>query len=145
MQAQVNDECNSWFATTACALARMGHFEMDRIEAKKARVDSRGSTFKKPNVAQQTKPQQLQPAVAGLVPHSRLKKARNLDDLKVELPFRGMKDEEIPKSTSDRKSSLKQLEFKRLLAAGVEGEAAAEQAKQCFWKESTAPFKLNDD
>jgi len=123
----------------------MGHFEMDRIDAKKTRVEADGSKFKKQNVAQQTKQQQLQPAITGLIPYGKLVKARNMEDLRIEFLFRGVPEEEIPKKISDQKAKLKQLEFNRLLSFGMEGKAASEQAKKYFMKLSTAPFKLNAD
>jgi len=145
MRDQVNNECDSWFATTAHSLARMGHFEMDRVDAKTTRVADQGLSFKKQNVAQQTKPQQLMPAITGLMPFGKLVKARNHDDLKVELLFREMPEADVPESITDRKAKLKQHEFNRLVSVGMEGKAAAEQAKKCFMKLSDAPFKLNDD
>jgi len=145
LRNQLNREYDSWFASTAYSLARMGHFEMDRIDAKKTRVEADGSKFKKQNVAQQTKQQQLQPAITGLIPYGKLVKARNMEDLRIEFLFRGVPEEEIPKKISDQKAKLKQLEFNRLLSFGMEGKAASEQAKKYFMKLSTAPFKLNAD
>jgi len=142
---QVNNEYDSWFATTAYSLARMGHFEMDRIDTKKTRVDNQGGKFKIQNVAQQMKPQQLQPAITGLIPYGKLVKSRNHEDLKIELLFRKVQETEIPESITDRKTKLKQLELDRLVSAGMEARAAAAQAKKYFQKQSEAPFKLNDD
>jgi len=141
---QVNREYDSWFAATAYSLARMGHFEMDRIDDKKTRIDNQGPTFKPQNVAQQTKPQQLQPAITGLIPYSRLKKARNFEDLTVELLLRGVAEDQIPKLCSDGKRTLQQHEFNRLVKAGMEAKLATTQAKTYFQKQSNARFKLSD-
>ena len=145
MRNQVNNEHNSWFATTAYSLARTGHFEMERIDAKIARVDDQGVKFKKQNVAQQTKQQQLQPAITGLIPCGKLTKVRNMLDLEEELLFRDLPLAEIPASITERKAKLKQIEFNRLVAVGMEAKTAAEQSKKYFMKLSEAPFKLRDD
>jgi len=80
-----------------------------------------------------------------LIPYGKLTKARNLDDYKVELMFRGMPEDQVPKNITERKNALKQLEAKRLIDNGVDKALAEEQAKQHFMKQSTAPFKMTDD
>jgi len=127
-------------------LSNEGHFQVERKEAKKTNIDDNGDVFKRQNVAQQPKPQQLQPAITGLLPHSKLVKKRNLDDLKTELLFRDVPEDVIPKSITDRKDTLRLHESWRLMHEdNVDEDAATDQADTHFRNLSTAPFKLNDD
>ena len=71
-RSQVNKEHDSWFAACSYALSKRGHFEQDRIDAKKTRVESQGVVFKCQNVAQQTKQQHLIPAITGMIPYGKL-------------------------------------------------------------------------
>jgi len=79
-----------------------------------------------------------------LIPYGKLVKARNFDDYKVELTCHGVPEAQVPKSITDRKTMLKQLELKRLTDAGVNETTAKTQADKCFQKQSGAPFKLSD-
>jgi len=142
IRTQVNNEHNSWFAACAYSLSSQGHFEQDRIDAKKTKVDTMGSKFKKPNQAQKTKQQHLMPAVTGLVPCGKLVKSRHMEDLKTELLYRGVKTEDVPKKITNRKQLLQELELNRLIEEGMEKPQAATQAKKHFKVLSTAPFKL---
>jgi len=52
---------------------------------------------------------------------------------------------DVPKSRTERKTLLKQLETKRLMEAGVEAKPDKEQANKHFMKQSEAVFKLSDE
>jgi len=109
-------------------------------------VDTQGSKFKRPNVTQQKEARQKpMPALTGLIAFSKLVQARNMLDLEEELLFRGVHIDEIPKSVSNRKKTLQDLETQRLIEGGMDKDQAAEQGKQHFKKQSNAPFKLKDD
>ena len=77
-----------------------------------------------------------------MIPYGKLTKARNMDDYKVELLHRGVAEDDIPKSITDRKNKLKDLELKRLKDAGIDEKAAKTQADKHFQKQSAAPFKF---
>lgn len=136
-------EYEARLATMSCALSSDGHFKTERVDAKKANVDDKGPKHKKPNMAQQTKKQYRTSAVTGLIPYGKLVKARNMQDLEVELLFRGVPDDAIPASVSDRKDMLKQLEFERLMSdCGMSEQDAI--GHKAFKKQSSAPFRLTD-
>ena len=121
-----------------------GHSKHERAEQKRAVVDDTGSTFKKPNVHQQLKPQTKTYEVAGLIPHGMLVKARNMQDLEEELLFRGVKVEDLPEKVNDRKSKLKVLEAQRLV--DQENMTTKDAAKHRAFKPlSAARFKLTDE
>ena len=124
-------------------LMKQGHFRDDRIESKRAGVDERGATFKRPNVHQQLKAQTLTSTVTGLTPCGKLKKARNMLDLEEELLFRHIPVEEISPLFTERKDMLKCCEIERLVEEGIREEDAANL--KTFKKQSNAPFKLTDD
>jgi len=140
---QVDNAYDARLAQIQYSLQR-GHFKNDRIEAKRNNVDELAPKYKRPNVAQQQKAQQLTPAVTGLIPYGKLVKKRNMEDLQDELLHRGVEPEDVPKSITDRKKMLQDLEMQRLLEAGMEQQAATEQSKKHFLKQSDAPFKLDD-
>jgi len=83
------------------------------------------------------------PAVTGLIPYGKLVIARNMDDLRVELEFRGVAPADVPDAITKRKELLKAFETQRLIAAGV--SAAVAEAKKEFMMQSAAPFKLTAD
>ena len=120
-----------------------GHFKIERVAAKKSVVDDTGSNYKKPNVAQQIKPQTKTYQVTGLVPYGKLVQARNMDDLRIELLFRGVEERDIPTQVTARKDKLKVLESERLIEE--ENMTAQDATKhKAFKKLSDAPFRLTD-
>ena len=139
---QVNGECDNRFRFVSTCLTRRGHFSEIRAAKKRATVDERGPVFKKQNVAQQLRPQQQTPAVTGKVPYGKLVRARNMEDLAVELLHRGVDD--IPASITKRKDLLKKLEAERLVRECDMHPRDAAVHKE-FKKLSDAPFKLTDD
>jgi len=121
---------------------KQGHFRDERIDTKKSKVNELGSKHKKPNVNQGLKKQTLTPAVTGLIPYGKLKKARNMLDLEEELLFRHVPIEEIPALFTHRKDMLQNLEIERLTEEGCREEDAA--ALKTFKKQSEAEFKVTD-
>jgi len=131
--------------TVVHLLSQEGHFKTERIDAKKSKVDTQGSKFKRPNVTQQKEARQKpMPALTGLIAFSKLVQARNMLDLEEELLFRGVHIDAIPKSVSNRKKTLQDSETQRLTEGGMDEDQAAEQGKQHFKKQSNAAFDLGD-
>jgi len=116
------------------------HFRKARVQSKKAKVDGNVSKFKKQSVNQESKPQTKMPVVTGLIPYGKLLKARNYKDLKVELMFRGVKEEDVPVSITKHKDLLKTLEGKRMVMEGMHPDDAFKL--KTFKKQSRAPFSL---
>lgn len=146
LRNQVNREHDSWFAVCAYALSKRGHFEQDRIDSKKTRVESQGSVFKRQNVAQQTKQQHLMPAVTGMVPCGKLVQSRNMVDLEEELLFRGAPIEDMPKQITFRKTWLMENERSRLMEEeSMDAKQAEDRSERLFKVLSAAPFKLTKD
>jgi len=141
---QIDNEYEARFATISYALSSEGHFKTERIDAKKANVDDKGVKFKRQNVSQKTKKRYQTAAVTGLIPHGKLVKARNMDDLRIELLSRDVPEDVVPDSITERKEMLKQLEVERLMSDCGVPEADALAHKE-FKKMSNAPFKLTDD
>ena len=141
---QIDNAHSARLAQVQCSL-KQGHFKHERIEAKKDNVESGGDKCKRPNVAQQVREQHQTAAVSGLVQFGKLVKARNMDDLKTELLHRGVANEAVPKSMTERKKMLQELESRRLVDEGMDESKASEQAKRFFKKQSSAPFKTTDD
>jgi len=81
--------------------------------------------------------------VSGLVPYGKLVIKRNLEDLLVELLFRGAEDEDIPSNIKGRITLLKEYETRRLLEAENMSQCDAVKHK-AFRKQSGASFKLTD-
>ena len=141
---QVDKQYDQQFNAVMYSLSQ-GHFKQERIDFKKDNVDDKGSKCKKPNAVQQAGAvQQLMPAVTGLIPFGKLVKKRNLNDLKIELLYRNVPENQIPKSITERKNMLQDQECKRLIGEGVEQVVAMAQSKKHFKKQSAAPFKLVD-
>jgi len=138
------DEYKQRFKKVEALMTKKGHFKQERTAQKTVQFDSTASKHKKPNVNQQAKAQQQTPAVTGLIPYGKLVKSRNMEDLKTELLHRGVAADKVPKSITDRKNMLKELELKRLKDAGIDVTAAKAQADKHFQKQSAAPFKLTD-
>lgn len=141
IQWKRNADYSERFARVSRALKEQ-HFSEERAEAKRAKVDATGDTYKPPNVYQQPRQQDLTAAVSGLIPYGKLVKARNMADLEEELLFRHVPIEEIPKGITERKDMLKEMEDMRLTWEGVNPEDAV--ALKTFKKLSNAPFKLSD-
>jgi len=80
-----------------------GHFREDhRIDDKKTTIDTEGIVCKKQNKSEQPKQQTITAAVRGfLVPFGKVVQKRNMDDLEIELLFRGMDEEEMPTKASE--------------------------------------------
>jgi len=97
---QEDNQCDARFNQIWHCLTQ-GHFKSERIDAKEARVDDTGGKFKKPNVAQQMKPQTKMPETSGLVPCGKLVQSRNMNDLRIELLFRGVKEGDMPLLVTD--------------------------------------------
>jgi len=130
------------------SLSPQGHYKEDRVEAKKAKVDDDGSTFKKQNATQKTHvPQHETPAVTGLIPYSKLtlKGDGHMDGLQAELCFRGVTQADIPKNITARKELLKTMETQRLQDAGVPLQESQALGKKHFKLMSTFVFKFGDD
>jgi len=140
---QVDNAHDARLAQIQHSLQR-GNFKNDRIKAKRNNVDELEPKCKRPNVAQQQKAQELTPAVTGLIPCDKLVKKRNMEDLQDKLLCCGVEPQDVPKSITDRKKMLQDLESQRLLDAGIEQQAATEQSKKHFLKQSDAPFKLTN-
>jgi len=120
-----------------------GHFKVERVQAKKDVVNTTGFKYKKPNIAQQIRPQTKTYQVKGLVPYGKLVQARNMDDLRIELLFRGISEEDIPAKVSGGKEKLKLLECERLI--NEENMTAQDAAKhKAFKRLSEAPFELTE-
>ena len=142
---QIDNVHEARFAQIMCALSAEGHFKIERIEAKKANVDDKGDKFKRQNVSQRIPKQRHKTAaVSGLIPCGKLVKARNMEDLKIELLFRDVPEDVVPDSITERKDWLKMLEAERLMMdyGMPESDAIAHKA---FKKLSAAPFLLTDD
>jgi len=141
---QVERQCDQKINTAMCSLS-LGHFKQKQIDFKKENINAKGSKFKRQNAAQQAGAMQhVMPVVKGLIPCSKLIKRQNLDDLKVDLLFRGVKEDVIPKSITDRKNELRKLELMWLRVVGVEEAAAKKQADSHFQMQSFALFELED-
>jgi len=143
---QVGSQCDSQFNTVSHALTKQGHFQQERCELKRTQVDEEGIKFKRQNVAQQTKQQHLMPMVTGLIPHGKLftTKEGHMDDLKTELLFRCVPEDQIPSGTTERKSMLKIHEHWRLLEEeGADDATAKTQSDKHFKNQSGAPFKID--
>jgi len=139
---QEDRECNARHNQIRHSLAK-GHFKIDRVEAKRSVVDDIGSNYKKPNVAQQIKPQTKTYQVTGLVPCGKLVQARNMDDLRIELLHRGVEPQDVPPQVTARKDKLRILESERLIEE--ENMTAQDATKhKAFKKLSDAPFRLTD-
>jgi len=139
---QTNGEYDNRFKFVATCLTRKGHFSEVRAAKTRATVDQKGPVYKKQNVAQQLRPQHQTPAVTGKIPYGKLVRKRNMNDLAMELAFRGV--DQIPESITKRKDLLRKLEAERLISeCGVETRDAATHKE--FKKLSDAPFKLHDD
>ena len=66
-----------------------------------------------------------------------------MQDLEVELLFRGVPGDAVPASVTERKEMLKQLEVERLvLECGASEQTAV--SHKAFKKQSSAPFRLTD-
>jgi len=135
---------NGRLEALAYSLSSKGHFRVDRLDTKKTAVDVQGVRFKKPNTAQQVKPQQNTSAVTGRIAYGKLTKKRNMQDMEVELLHRGVDQGDVPTGITDRKALLKELETKRLVEVGGMPQAEAEEQK-AFLVLSSAEFKLTDD
>ena len=118
------------------------HFSQDRTQSKRSKVDDQGSKFKKQSANQEMKLQSKTAAVTGLIPYGKLVKAKHMEDLKVELIFRGVPEEEVPVSITERKELLKTLEGERMVMEGMNHDDAF--ALKTFKKQSRAPFNLVD-
>jgi len=140
---QIDNEHEARIATISRSLSTAGHFKQDRLDDKKAKINDKGSKCKQQNVSQQATRQHKTSAVSGLAPHGKLVKARNMDDLRIELLHRNVPEEVISDKMSERKEMSKMLEMERLvMECGVpESDALAYKA---FKKLSNAPFKLSD-
>jgi len=90
-----------------------------------------------------TKEQDKTAAATGLVPYGKLVKKRNLEDLRVELEFRGLEPNGVPALTSERVKALKELETQRLIDQENLSRLDANKHK-AFRIQSTALFKLID-
>jgi len=122
---------------------KQGHFKKERVDAKKSKVEEIGFKCKPLNAAQQAKPQTKTPEVSGLIPYGKLVQARNFDDLKRELEFRGIEPEDVPDLVSLRVKKLKELESKRLIEH--DNMTPLDAAKHKAFKIlSTAKFRLRD-
>lgn len=139
-------ECDQKINTVVCSLSsKAGHFKAAPIDAKKAATDDKAAKFKQPNATQQAGAEQLLlPAATGLTPFGKHVQARNMLDLEEELLFHDIPIDEIPKTMTKRKKMLQDLELQRLLEAGMEQQAASEQSKKHFMKESEVVFLLAD-
>ena len=99
---ELDCECSQRLDTVVHLLSQEGHFKMERIDAKKSKVDTQGSKFKRPNVTQQKEARQKpMPALTGLIAFSKLVQARNMLDLEEELLFRGGNSQECAKPKED--------------------------------------------
>jgi len=126
------------------ALMTNEHFKQERTTQKIVHFESTASKHKKQNKNQAMREQQKTPAVSGLTPCGKLTKARNMLDLEEELLFRGVPIDDVPKSITERKNQLKELESRRLMDVGVGSSVAKDQSKKLFVKQSNAPFRLSD-
>ena len=106
-------------------MTKKGHFKQEQTAQKIVRFESTSIKCKRPNKNQAVKPQQQTLAATGLIPCGKLAMARNVEDCKVELMFRGMKEEDVPVSITERKNELRKLELKRLPDAGALDAAKA--------------------
>jgi len=140
---QEDHEHDVRIAQLSHSLASAGHFKNERIEAKIAKVDEKGAQCKKQNVAQAVREQDKTATVTGLVPYGKLVIKRNLEDLLVELRFRGAEEEEIPPNIKGRIELLKKHETKRLMEAENMSQRDAVKHR-AFRKQSGAPFNLID-
>jgi len=140
---QVNNSHEARVATIQHALSTAGHFKIDRIEAKKTKVESQGAKHKKQNISQQTVRQFKTAAVTGLIPYGKLTKARNMLDLEEELLSRGVPIDVLPEKIGERKDMLKLLEMERLMdEVGMSEQDAIDH--KAFKKLSNASFNLSD-
>jgi len=140
--ANCGDRLNS---VLSCLQA--GHFRHARIDDKKARVDNKGSSFKKPNVIQKQKPQQQTPTVSGLIPCGKRfqNKDGHVDGLQAELLERGVPLEDIHKlRITARKDKLKELEVECLMNEGVPQKSPEELGRKHFKVLSNAMFNMMD-
>jgi len=143
---QVGMEHGAHFNQMLHALTAQGHFAQERTEAKRNQLEEVGVKHKKQNKSQQTKQQHLMPAITGLIPFGKLFAAKDghVNDLKTELLFRDVPEEETPASITERKEILKLLELERLQwDEDMDEPKAKAQANKCFKRLSNAPFKVD--
>jgi len=80
--------------------------------------------------------------VSGKTACSKLTRARNMEDLEMELVHRGV--DKVPSSITNRKNTLRKLEAERLIREHDMPPKEAANHKE-FKPLSDAPFKLCDD
>jgi len=140
-----DNECFQRFYTVRHAL-KEGHFQEERIDQKKTRIDEQGIRHKKQNAAQQMKQQHLMPHISGLMPCSKITQKRNMNDVFVEIQFcqAQLKHQSpIPKAIKGQKELLQLLESIRLIEEECSPTDQA-RSNKAFKPMSSAPFKLTD-
>jgi len=143
---QLGMQYDAHFNQILYCLTKQGHSAQYRTETKKTQVDAIGVKFKKQNKHQQTKQQHLMPAVTGSIPFGKLfgTKANHMEDLKTELLFRDVPQEEIPESITGIKDMLRLHELERLQWEEDMTEAeATSQSQKNFKRLSKAAFKMD--
>lgn len=144
---QIDYAYEARFAQILHALSSQCHFKIEQIDSKKANGEDKGIKYKYQNISQKMQKERYKTtAVTCLIPYGKLVKARNMDDLRIELLTRGVlvPADLVPDSVTERKQMLKQLEAERLMMeCGVPEADALAHAE--FKKMLDAPFKLSDD